>query len=62
MSLSPAVGTSPSWPFFPFDQRCNKGGFRQGLVTGHRIRGAIAAYLLIAGTWMFVYELIALFI
>ena len=30
MSLSPAVGTSPSWPFFPFDQRCNKAGLPAG--------------------------------
>ncbi len=36
--------------------------FRRGPVTGHRIRGAIAAYLLIGITWMLIYELIALLI
>jgi hypothetical protein len=36
--------------------------FRDGPVTGHRIWGAIAAYLLIGVTWTFMYELIALFI
>ncbi len=36
--------------------------FRQGPVTSHRIRGAIAAYLLIGFTWTFIYALIALFV
>ncbi len=35
--------------------------FRAGAVTGHRIRGAIAAYLLIGITWTYIYALIALF-
>ncbi len=36
--------------------------FRQGPVTGHRIRGAIAGYLLIGITWTFIYMLIGLLI
>jgi len=36
--------------------------FRQGPVTSHRIRGAIAGFLLIGITWTFIYQLIALFI
>jgi hypothetical protein len=36
--------------------------FRQGPVTSHRIRGAIAAHLIIGITRKFIYELIALFI
>ena len=36
--------------------------FRDGPVTGHRIRGAIAAFLLIGITWAFIYESIAVFI
>lgn len=33
--------------------------FRAGPVTAHRIRGAIAVYLLIGITWSFIYQLIA---
>lgn len=33
--------------------------FRPGPVTGHRIRGAVAVYLLIGLIWAFAYELIA---
>jgi hypothetical protein len=36
--------------------------FRQGPVTGHRVRGAIAGYVLIGITWTFIYLLITLFI
>lgn len=36
--------------------------FRDGPVTGHRIRGAIAVYLLIGIAWAFMYELIALLV
>ncbi|HLK12112.1 MAG TPA: ion channel [Candidatus Binatia bacterium] len=34
--------------------------FRQGPITAHRIQGAIAVYLLLAFTWGFAYELVAL--
>ncbi len=34
--------------------------FRKGPVTLHRVRGAIAAYLLLGLTWGFAYELVAL--
>ncbi len=36
--------------------------FREGPVTAHRVRGAIAVYLLIGITWSIIYQLIALFI
>ncbi|MEW6077873.1 MAG: ion channel [Thermodesulfobacteriota bacterium] len=36
--------------------------FREGPVTRHRIRGAIAAYLLIGITWSYIYMLISLLI
>ncbi len=36
--------------------------FRSGPVTAHRIRGAVAVYLLIGITWSFIYQLIAQFL
>jgi len=36
--------------------------FRAGPVTAHRVRGAVAVYLLIGLTWAFIYQLIALVI
>jgi hypothetical protein len=36
--------------------------FRDGPVTAHRVRGAIAVYLLVGITWSFIYQLIALLI
>ncbi len=36
--------------------------YREGPVTAHRVRGAIAVYLLIGITWSIIYQLIALFI
>jgi voltage-gated potassium channel Kch len=36
--------------------------FRAGPVNSHRVRGAIAVYLLIGLTWAFIYQLIALMI
>ncbi len=36
--------------------------FRRGPVTGHRIRGAIAGYVLIGISWAYIYQLVALFI
>lgn len=36
--------------------------FGEGPVTAHRIRGAIAVYLLIGMTWAIIYQLIAFFI
>ncbi len=36
--------------------------FRSGPVTGHRIRGAIAGYVLIGIAWSFIYQLIAHFV
>jgi hypothetical protein len=36
--------------------------FRDGPVNSHRVRGAIAVYLLIGLTWAFIYQLIALMI
>jgi hypothetical protein len=34
--------------------------FRAGPITGHRIQGAVAAYLLLGLTWAFAYELVLL--
>jgi hypothetical protein len=34
--------------------------FRDGPVTGHRIRGAIVIYLLLAVMWAFMYQVVAL--
>jgi voltage-gated potassium channel Kch len=36
--------------------------YREGPVTGHRVRGAIAVYLLIGITWSLIYQLIVLVI
>jgi hypothetical protein len=34
--------------------------FREGPVTGHRIRGAIVIYLLLGGIWAMLYQVVAL--